>query len=129
MLAVARETALVARALNVRMESIGGLDPNLFLAEDPQPARAALNAMAAAGRGGLKQYTGIQSDIMVRRRRTEVDHQPGAVAAKARGLGLSAPYCEEIVPMIKEVEDGRRPLGWENLTELARRVARRAAAR
>jgi 2-dehydropantoate 2-reductase len=119
---VARETAWVAQALGVRLETISGLDPNLFLAADPAPVRQALTAMGAASKGSLKQYTGIQRDIMVRKRRTEVDHQPGAVLAKARSLGMSAPYCQHIVAMIKEVEDGKRPLGWANLTELASRA-------
>jgi 2-dehydropantoate 2-reductase len=123
MIAIARETAQVAQAYGVRLENIAGLDPNIFLSADPTAARQALSAMAAAGKGGLKQYTGIQRDIMVRHRQTEVDFQPGAVAAKARAIGLSAPYCEAIVPMIREVEEGTRPLGWANLKDLAGRVS------
>lgn len=127
MIEIAREAGRTAQALGIRMEPIGGLDPNLFLLEEFAPARAALNAMAEAGKGGLKQYTGIQRDLMVRKRRTEVDHQPGAVLAKAKRIGLAVPYCEQIVPMIKEVEDGKRPLGWANLDELKARVSKEGA--
>jgi 2-dehydropantoate 2-reductase len=123
MIAIARETARIAQAQSIHLEAIPGLDPNLFLLEDPEPARQLLTAMGAAGKGNLKQYTGIQRDLMVRKRKTEVDYQPGAVAAKARGLGLQAPYAEQIITMIHEVEEGKRPLGWENLKELADRVA------
>lgn len=122
MIAIGRETGMVARAHGVAMESIGGLNPNIFIADDLGPARAALNAMAESSKGALKQYTGIQRDIMVRRRKTEVDHQPAAVADKARAIGMRAPYCEAIVPLVKEVEDGVRLLGYANLDELASRV-------
>jgi 2-dehydropantoate 2-reductase len=119
--AVAREVTAVARAHGVRLESFGGFDPDRVDDGDAE-ASAVVGGLAAASSGGLKAYTGIQRDLMVRRRPTEVDHQPGVVAAKGRSVGVATPYCDAIHAMIKEVEAGLRPLGWANLDELRTRV-------
>ncbi len=55
----------------------------------------------------------------VRKRKTEVDHQPGAVVERAARLGIPVSDHHAVVRMIKEIEDGGRPLGWANLDELA----------
>lgn len=121
LLETAREAARVATALGIELQPIDGFDPSLLLREDDGPARQMLNALAEAGRKNLKQYTGIQRDILVRRRPTEVDYQPGAVAAKGAEVGVPTPLCADVVRMIKEIETGARRPGWPNLEELAGR--------
>ena len=122
-LAVAKEAVQVATALGVRLETVGSFDPKVFL-QGEQEGRKALEGLAASSQGGLKTYTGIQRDIMVRKRPTEVDQQPGAVVRKGRETGVATPYHEAVVGMIRQVEAGERPLAWENLDELRQRGER-----
>ncbi len=56
---------------------------------------------------------------MVRKRKTEVDFQPGAITERATGLGIPVPYHRAIIRMIHELEDGTRRMRWSNLDELA----------
>lgn len=118
--------ALVAEAVHVarglghgRLEQIGDFRPAAFAGGHTAEASAVFDALAARQGGSLKIYTGIQRDIMVRRRRTEVDHQPGAVIERADQLGIAVPYHRAVVRMIKEIEAGRRAPSWPNLDELA----------
>jgi 2-dehydropantoate 2-reductase len=118
--AVVGEAVRVARALgHDRLEQIGDFRPAPFGAGYTPDADAVFESMANWQGVSLKVYTGIQRDIMVRKRKTEVDHQPGAVAARAARLGIPVPYHHAVVRMIKEIEDDRRPLAWTNLDELA----------
>jgi 2-dehydropantoate 2-reductase len=127
--AVVRETCTVARSVGVRVEEFPGFDPNLFMVSsaselgpayaqwDPRPG-----AVGAGEMGSLKPYTGIQRDIIVRKRRTEVDKQPGDVVRKGREAAVPTPLNSKIVEMIHEIEDGKRPLSMDNLYELAKYV-------
>jgi 2-dehydropantoate 2-reductase len=117
--AVVTEAVQVARGLgHLQLEQIGDFQPAAF-ADGYTPASDAIFDAIAAWRGfSLKVFTGIQRDIMVRKRKTEVDHQPGAVVERADRLGIPVPYHRAVVRMIKEIEDGRRPMAWANLDEL-----------
>jgi 2-dehydropantoate 2-reductase len=119
--AVAREVTAVARAHGVRLERFGGFEP-ARVDEDDAAASAVVGGLAAASSGGLKAYTGIQRDLMVRKRPTEVDHQPGVIRAKGRAVGIATPWCDAIQDLIHEVEAGARPLGWANLEDLRDRA-------
>ena len=122
---VARETWQVARAAGVEVLAIDNFDGNAFGDGLTEAAHASFDDLVRAQDRALKQFSGIQRDIMVRRRPTEVDHQPGAVVREAERLGLSAPYNRRIVEMIRELEQCRRPLGRHNLDELQQTVGRR----
>jgi 2-dehydropantoate 2-reductase len=118
--AVVTEAVRVAYGLgHTRLEQIGDLRPALFAGGYTPEADAVFERMSQWEGTSLKVFTGIQRDIMVRHRRTEVDHQPGAVVARAEGLGIPVPYHRAVVDMIHEIEDGRRPMGWANVDELA----------
>ena len=65
---------------------------------------------------------------VVRKRKTEVDQIPGAVAAKAAHAGVAVPFHDEVIREIKELEEGQRQQGWHNIEELAD-VGRRPAPR
>jgi 2-dehydropantoate 2-reductase len=84
--------------------------------------------MAVPEVGTIQHFTGIQRDLMVRKRKTEVDQIPVVVAAKAAQAGVPVPFHDEVIRQIKELEDGKRQLGWHNIEELAE-VGRVAAPR
>jgi 2-dehydropantoate 2-reductase len=122
-----REAVQVAYALgHRRLQQIGDFRPIPFAEGYGPEAEAIFEAMATWDGKSLKVFTGIQRDIMVRKRKTEVDHQPGAVAARAATVGVAVPYHHAVIRMIKEIEDGARAMGWANIDELA---ATEAAAR
>lgn len=118
--AVVTEAVRVAAGLGyARLEQIGDFRPAPFAVGYTPEADAVFEKMARWDGKSLKIFTGIQRDIMVRKRKTEVDQQPGAIIERAGRLRLAVPYHRAVVRMIHEIEDGRRPLGWANLDELA----------
>lgn len=117
------ETGRVAEALGHQVARIGEFDAAAFQSGDEHRQYDALGALAEVGRTSLKQYTGIQRDLMVRRRPTEVEFQPAAVERVAHETGLEAPLNGEVARMILEVERGEREMHWQNLNELAERCS------
>ncbi len=75
--------------------------------------------MAVPDVGSIQHFSGIQRDLMVRKRKTEVDQIPVSVATKAAQAGIPVPFHDEVIRQIKELEDGQRQLGWHNIEELA----------
>lgn len=119
--AVAREVTAVARGHGVRLERFGGFEP-ARVDDGDEAASDVVAGLAVASSGGLKAFTGIQRDLMVRKRPTEVDHQPGVIREKGRAVGVATPWCDAILDLIHEVERGARPLGRTNLDELRERA-------
>jgi len=118
--AVVNEVVRVAYGLgHTHLEQIGDFRPAAFVNGSTPEANGVLEKMAHWQGTSLKIFTGIQRDLMVRKRKTEVDWQPGAVVERAAQLGIPVPYHRAIVRMIHEIEDGRRSMGWANLDELA----------
>jgi len=117
--AVVTEAVSVAHGLgHRRLEQIGGFRPGAFAEGYTPEADAIFEKMSQWDGKSLKVFTGIQRDIMVRKRKTEVDQQPAVVVQRAERLGLQVPCHRAVVRMIHEIQDGRRPLGWANLDEL-----------
>jgi 2-dehydropantoate 2-reductase len=116
------EAMAVAEASGVRLETFDEYDPALYrrgAAGDEAAVREAMAAVSSFYRRHTKVKTGIWRDLVVRRRKTEVDQQPGMVVAKGRALGIPTPLTARLVHMIHEREEGARPMGWANLEELA----------
>jgi len=116
------EAMAVAEASGVRLEPFDEYDPTLYrrgASGDEAAVRDAMAAVSRFYRHHTKVKTGIWRDLVVRRRKTEVDWQPGMVVAKGNALGIPTPLTARLVRMIHEREDGARPMGWANLEELA----------
>jgi 2-dehydropantoate 2-reductase len=120
MVAIAREVLSVTQKLGVKALGFDGYDPDIYLSGDAAAINASLDRLVAIRAKDEKKHAGIWRDIVVRKRKTEVDHQPGIVAAEGEKLGLKLPLLKGIVRMIHEIEDGKRPLSTDNLVELAR---------
>lgn len=120
---LAAEVVQVADAEGVRSEGFDGYDPDAVRFRTPRrwdAIRASLDRLAAHNRRSLKQKSGIWRDLVVRRRRTEVDTQLGVVLSDGARHGLQSPLNARLVDMIHELEDGRRRLDPANLEELRR---------
>ncbi|HWR39934.1 MAG TPA: 2-dehydropantoate 2-reductase N-terminal domain-containing protein [Patescibacteria group bacterium] len=71
----------------------------------------------------LRTYTktksGIWRDLAVRKRKTEVPSQLQPVIERARAANIAVPRLEKLLSMIIEIEEGKRGLALENISELA----------
>jgi 2-dehydropantoate 2-reductase len=120
---LAAEVIRTADAEGIRCEGFDGYDPAAMRFGTPRrrgPIRESLDRLAEFNRRSLKQKSGIWRDLVVRRRRTEVDAQLGVVLEVARGHGVRLPLNAALVEIIHDLEAGRRSLVPANLDELRR---------
>jgi 2-dehydropantoate 2-reductase len=92
----------------VQVESFDGFEP------DDLPG--SLDRLAAFNRRSAKARSGIYRDLMVRKRKTEVDEVH---------KDIQGPVFDRIVAMVHDIEEGRRTCEVANLDELADFVATR----
>jgi 2-dehydropantoate 2-reductase len=116
------EGMAVAEAAGMRLEAFDEYDPAWYRAGaggDRAAIDRAMTAVSGFYRSHTKVRTGIWRDLAVRHRKTEVDAQPGVIAAKGREMGVPTPLTSRLITMLHELEDGRRSMGWANLEEWA----------
>jgi 2-dehydropantoate 2-reductase len=99
MLAIAREVLAQAP---VQLESFDGFEPG--------DLEGSLGRLAAFNRGSAKSHSGVYRDLVVRKRKTEVDGQIG---------GLRGPLTTYVTELIHAIERGERSCEVANLAELA----------
>jgi 2-dehydropantoate 2-reductase len=122
LVALVAEGMAVAEAEGVRLEAFDEFDPAWYRAGRAGDAAAVARAMGAiAGfyRSHTKTKTGIWRDLVVRKRKTEVEAHLGATLERAARRGVPAPLTRRLLAMIGEIEAGRRRMAWANLDELA----------
>jgi 2-dehydropantoate 2-reductase len=107
MIAIAQEVLAQAP---VPVESFDGFVPD--------DLEASLDRLAEFNRKSAKSHSGIYRDLMVRRRKTEVDEVH---------KDIQGPIFDKVVELIHDIEQGRRTCEVRNLDELAEFVAARAA--
>jgi 2-dehydropantoate 2-reductase len=103
MIAIAREVLAQAP---VRVESFDGFEPD--------DLEGSLGRLAEFNRNSAKQYSGIYRDLVVRKRKTEIDEVQ---------RDITGPIFNEVARMIHDIEAGRRVNERANLDELASFVA------
>jgi 2-dehydropantoate 2-reductase len=108
MIAIAREVLAQAP---VRVESFDGFDPD--------DLEGSLGRLAEFNRNSAKQYSGIYRDLVVRKRKTEIDEMLRDV---------NGPIFSKVAEIIHDLEEGRRVNQRANLDELAEFVAALPAA-
>jgi 2-dehydropantoate 2-reductase len=116
------EAMAVAEAAGIRLEAFDEYDPARYrdgARGDLRAVETAMQAVSRFYRGHTKVKTGIWRDLAVRKRKTEVDTQPGVVAEKGRALGVPTPLTTRLIEMIHELEEERRSMARANLEELA----------
>ena len=116
-IALAREVLSVADRAGITPEPFDGFDPSAYGSDDG--AARSLDALAEHNRRSAKSHSGIWRDLAVRKRKTEADPQLGPIVTTARQHDLDAPITARLIAMIHEIEEGRRPMTWTNLDELA----------
>ena len=122
-----REALNVAAASGVRVEVFAHFDPAPFLDTSPDAsaaAYAALDRMAhGQAQGNTKVRTGYFRDIVVRKRKSEIDYINGEIVRRGEQFGIPTPVNRLQMQMFEEIESGQRALGWENLATLKAAVA------
>lgn len=121
LVALVAEGIAVAEAEGVQLEAFDEFDPAWYRAGRAGDAGAVARAMGAIStfyRGHTKTKTGIWRDLVVRKRKTEVEAHLGATLERADRHGLRLPLTRRLLALIGEIETGRRPMAWENLDEL-----------
>jgi 2-dehydropantoate 2-reductase len=104
MIAIAREVLAQAP---VRVESFDGFDPD--------DLEGSLDRLAEFNRNSAKKYSGIYRDLVVRKRKTEIDEVL---------RDINGPIFNKVARIIHDIEEGRRVNERANLDELADFVAR-----
>ena len=99
MLAIAREVLAQAP---VQPEGFDGFEPG--------DLEGSLDRLAVFNRGSAKSHSGIYRDLVVRKRKTEVDGQLG---------GLRGPLTTYVADLIRSIERGERQVDVANLEQLA----------
>ena len=99
MIAIAREVLAQAP---VPVESFDGFVPD--------DLEGSLDRLAIFNRNSAKQYSGIYRDLVVRKRKTEIDEML---------RDLSGPIFDKVAEIIHDIEQGRRVNERANLDELA----------
>ena len=103
MIAVAREVLAQAP---VRVEGFDGFDPD--------DLEGSLGRLADFNRNSAKKYSGIYRDLVVRKRKTEIDEIL---------RDINGPIFSKVAGIIHDIEEGRRVNERANLDELADFVA------
>jgi 2-dehydropantoate 2-reductase len=106
--ALGAEVMRLARAEGVTPIGFNGFDPDAFGTRDGPAMRKSLNAMVVHNRKTAKTHSGIWRDLAVRRRKTEVDAQIGALVAVGQRHGIATPLLSRLCDLIHDIEDGRR---------------------
>jgi 2-dehydropantoate 2-reductase len=124
LMGLAREVMRTAVAEGVDPKPFNGFEPGAFM---PGAADAAalqsLADLATFNSKTAKTHTGIYRDLAVRKRKTEVDPQVGAVALTAARHGIDTPLLRRLVELIHDIEDGRREMSSDTFHELTKVLA------
>lgn len=109
LIALAREVMKVADAEGVTPKGFNGYDPASFhhtatLAQ----SQSSIDQLAEFTANTAKTHTGIYRDIAIRKRRTEVDPQIGAIVAIADKHNIDVPLTRRLIELIHDVESGTR---------------------
>ena len=122
----ALEGIQVAAAEGVRVEGFAHFDPAPFLDLSPAGVEAAFVVLDELARGqahnNTRVRTGYWRDIVVRKRKTELEYVTGEIVRGGVKHGVPTPICTLQMKMFDEIEGGRRPMQWENLQELLAEV-------
>jgi 2-dehydropantoate 2-reductase len=120
---LAGEAVKVGRAQGLDLETIAGLEPDLYAAAIDGDAAAfgRVEASMVAGTKGTArsalQRPSMAQD-MAKGRRTEIEHMNGLIAARGKSVGCLAPTHEALTGVVQRVERGEIPAKPENLFHL-----------
>jgi 2-dehydropantoate 2-reductase len=108
-ISLAREVLNVAAVKGIRCEPFDGFQPEAFSSgSTDEEALDSLDGLVEHNRRSMKTHSGIWRDLAIRKRRTEVDAQLGAVVREAGPCGIETPITARLIELIHEIENGAR---------------------
>lgn len=123
LIALAREVMAVAEAEDVTPCGFNGYDPAAFHRDASDAVAAAcIRDLAAFTSQTAKTHSGIYRDIAIRKRKTEIDPQVGAMVSIAHRHGIAVPLLEQMVQLIHDIEEGRRTQSPETFALLCQKM-------
>ncbi len=124
LIGLAREVMQTAVAESVNPKPFNGFEPSAFMPGASEAAAfQSIADLAEFNSKTAKTHTGIYRDLAVRKRKTEVDPQIGAVAEIATGHGITAPLLHRLVELIHDIEESRREMSRDTFHELTKVLA------
>ncbi len=129
MVELAAEVYEVADRLGIRPEPFDAVEPALYyprVGRDESAVMQSLDMLVERRRRDQKQRSGIWRDIMVRRRRSEIDNQLVPIVHHGATLNLAMPLTHQVIERIHALEEGSAAPSWNHLEDLER--LRQAAA-
>ena len=80
--------------------------------------RAAFETMVDYRNRAEKRHSGMWRDIAVRKRKTEVNQLLVPMVEEADAQGVPVPLNKRMIELVYDIEEGRRPQSWDNLSVL-----------
>lgn len=134
--ALVREALQVADANGIQCEPDAYFLPDLIRQRYPEARRSQIAILGVlsdhlnrrsqtADRGPdpnyqfVKKGSGMWWDLVYRKRKTETRWIVGDLIERGVAKGIDLKLNKKLAEMIYEIEDGKRPMQWENLDELA----------
>jgi 2-dehydropantoate 2-reductase len=104
---LAAESIRVGRASGFKLEKLGGIDADVYVAATDPGARKTIedSYIAGAAKGNPDARPSMGQDMM-KGRRTEIDYMNGLVVQKGREAGIATPTNEGLIAAVKKVERG-----------------------
>jgi len=109
------EATEVALAEGIVLEEYDRFNPLVMLARNREELSRALQMLPT---GSAKGNSGTWRDIKIHHRKTETEFLTGEVVCVGRNHGLPVILNSQVAQMIKEIEEGQRPMSWDNLGSL-----------
>ena len=117
--ALAREVMSVAEAKGLTLEGFDPYEPSGFTKDaDAAATRAAFETMVDYRNRSEKRHSGMWRDIAVRKRKTEVKQLLVPMVEEADAQGVPVPLNKRMIELVYDIEEGRRPQSWDNLSVL-----------
>ncbi len=121
MLALASEVFAIADQRGVRLQAFDAFEP-AALRGAATAREEGIDRLVAWLRRQSKTRSGVWRDIAVHHRATEAVGRYAGLTAEARGDGLSTPFLDALVEILRDLEAGRRSMSEDSLRELWHRV-------
>lgn len=124
--ALKEEGIMVAERYNIELEKVDGLNIRNFFYR-PQPNDKMFKRLKnqlisnIIAKVGARRHGKIRSSLLLdleNNRKTEIDFLNGYVSRKAKEIKIETPVNAFLTKTIKEIEQGKRPIGLQNLEEL-----------
>ena len=118
LIAVGQETCNVCAASGVRMEPFEGIDfPDLFTVKTEEEIQNFISFWQKTFSPHKDLIPSMEMDLLAGRK-CEIDAINGVVSETGKEFGVPTPVCDQVVDIIKKIQDGRMKMAKENFDRL-----------